>query len=1177
MPPWDYEPLTDDDQQMSAQISPQSIADPMSQLPAKVPMTFVIVNGQRVPVPVGDEQGDDFDQEFPQKPTPQPPPPTDRPPVITNPLSVAGSTSSATAKGLGTLLDRSLGRLQGATPSDLVEAAKSFGREIPRAVYEPSIAGLSSPSQELRQRGVEPGFGPSLLMDAALDPQNLFGGEPVTGVGHGAVMAAVALPEAYRALKGITSRLITKVLPQIPEKGWSGERILSKIAGGLASQQELETTGLGAWMKSFGQKPIPRAELSRAFEEQGLPMYERWYGNPPEMESLLNEAHAAKGEMDRISYQLKTPTKAKIERLVVDGGGAVPTQAQLRDALLTTAPTLQNDQTMANHLLPYVEEYAKGYAKHSAAQLKIDALGGMNEENKWGSSYALPGGTNRREFVIGLRNLRGGVPDYQITHGHKYQDPNILAHVRMGDFTTEDGRKVLVIDEAQSDAHAGAKAAHDAAVMHVLENHGEADKYFGQSATVKEKRAWELLKGTSGGPSVVRVADDDEMAAMLEKKGYGTKPPDFEQRNIQSEVVPDLPFKGSDWQRLVLQRVMNYAAENGYDEVAWTTGMQQSERYNKSLRNITKMTMLPDGRIDVFRNNESYAAQRFGPYKSPRAAAHDLGEETARRLDAAPHKEPKYTYSVYGPDYDPYNYGNTGEPIAKREFATQAEAEAQHALDQEQYHPADEPPTPASWWGINYEDQDRVWNKFKEDFDPTGSVRAEAERNADRWVNQRARSKADMRIRTARSRALTDSGYSSLPLYGSDNPSFDWLTAEPKRAPVAGEPQQPTFGERPKALRVEARGYARQSQDAPPATTVRNAIIQKAKAAGINLDPDSLVLGHPVSDKLGLRSGTARYGGYVYDENTSKIRGSALRTADGHPLNLGDQYRVDAIASDAFEGVGRYRDQLKENVLARVQNKWQTYIDKYTDEIRESPEYEHQKNYQFENLQSNAWYTVDEDDKLKMAREMGIEKAFDPPAKELRPKTGEVSDIAPPDLSREVDFRDNPLTINSKGMEQEYDKALPDIANSLGKKFGSHVRKIDIPTHGKGSTKVIQGPLSVEKSVSDYNGTAFSVKAGDEVVKQFRVYGDTPEDIAVAERQAHAALKNLQEDRQVWSIALTPELRESAKQGYPLMSVLPPAVGTYLWLKNGMRVRVTQSHDDGSFDAEPAPVKGARP
>ena len=52
-------------------------------------------------------------------------------------------------------------------------------------------------------------------------------------------------------------------------------------------------------------------------------------------------------------------------------------------------------------------------------------------------------------------------------------------------------------------------------------------------------------------------------------------------RSAEEEVskIPDAPFE-KNWHELAMKRMLRYAAENGYDKIAWTTGEQQAQRYN---------------------------------------------------------------------------------------------------------------------------------------------------------------------------------------------------------------------------------------------------------------------------------------------------------------------------------------------------------------------------------------------------------------------------------------------------------------------------------------------------------------------------------------------------------------------------------------------------------------------
>jgi hypothetical protein len=50
-----------------------------------------------------------------------------------------------------------------------------------------------------------------------------------------------------------------------------------------------------------------------------------------------------------------------------------------------------------------------------------------------------------------------------------------------------------------------------------------------------------------------------------------------------AEMVPPAPFAKS-WHELVMKRILREAAENGYDGVTWTTGVQQVKRYEDATR-----------------------------------------------------------------------------------------------------------------------------------------------------------------------------------------------------------------------------------------------------------------------------------------------------------------------------------------------------------------------------------------------------------------------------------------------------------------------------------------------------------------------------------------------------------------------------------------------------------------
>ncbi len=58
----------------------------------------------------------------------------------------------------------------------------------------------------------------------------------------------------------------------------------------------------------------------------------------------------------------------------------------------------------------------------------------------------------------------------------------------------------------------------------------------------------------------------------------------LQKKLLDSDVdngVPNAPFKKT-WPMLVMKRMIRYAAENGFEKIAWTPGDVQNERYNLS-------------------------------------------------------------------------------------------------------------------------------------------------------------------------------------------------------------------------------------------------------------------------------------------------------------------------------------------------------------------------------------------------------------------------------------------------------------------------------------------------------------------------------------------------------------------------------------------------------------------
>ncbi len=148
---------------------------------------------------------------------------------------------------------------------------------------------------------------------------------------------------------------------------------------------------------------------------------------------------------------------------------------------------------------------------------------------------------------------------FKSTH---FDEPNVLAHVRFNERTDAEGKRVLFLEEVQSDWH----------------QHGRKQGY-------KSKTPTELPPGivaAQGSNGRWYLGDSERHARNAEHTGNGFATREqaiVAAHDPQGDKVPDAPFKQT-WPALVMRRMVRYASEHGFDRIAWTTGDQQAERYD---------------------------------------------------------------------------------------------------------------------------------------------------------------------------------------------------------------------------------------------------------------------------------------------------------------------------------------------------------------------------------------------------------------------------------------------------------------------------------------------------------------------------------------------------------------------------------------------------------------------
>lgn len=222
------------------------------------------------------------------------------------------------------------------------------------------------------------------------------------------------------------------------------------------------------------------------------------------------------------------------------------------------------------------------------ARVRRDGWDGPTVGKPKFSSYTLPGGENYREVLFTLPSEKTEAPgwtkaegnaDYHSSH---WDEPNVLAHVRLNDRTDAQGKKVLFVEEVQSDWHQeGRKRGYK----------GEADEGALDDRLTKIDEELTEIKAQARDEAIEATPEGEQWEqrykALIEKGGEKFDALSEERSKVLEALnaarggVPDAPFRKT-WHEFAFKKLLRMAAEGGYDKVGWTTGEQQAERYDLS-------------------------------------------------------------------------------------------------------------------------------------------------------------------------------------------------------------------------------------------------------------------------------------------------------------------------------------------------------------------------------------------------------------------------------------------------------------------------------------------------------------------------------------------------------------------------------------------------------------------
>jgi len=264
---------------------------------------------------------------------------------------------------------------------------------------------------------------------------------------------------------------------------------------------------------------------------------------------------------------------------------------------------------------------------------------GLGEEQR---AVAMRGGNEAMDMLqdledrVGIRTddlmkaMAGGDPRTQYRSSH-WDEPNVLAHLRMSDRVT-DGKKTLLVDEVQSDWHQAARDARTAEIKRLIDTYGVSKKD-AQKAVPKDF-------GYKLSPEVTAKMDS-EYRALVHKnadavtQGLTPDPNDvarakmLENQLMQSDSsrIPDAPYK-DDYYQLALKRAIKEAIDGGYDRVALPTGARVNERF--SLTKHINEVHYSGSNLKAYDHNGKEVISETGV--RPEDLPTYVGKETANKL-----------------------------------------------------------------------------------------------------------------------------------------------------------------------------------------------------------------------------------------------------------------------------------------------------------------------------------------------------------------------------------------------------------------------------------------------------------------------------------------------------------------------------------------------------------------
>ena len=363
-----------------------------------------------------------------------------------------------------------------------------------------------------------------------------------------------------------------KFLNNNPQKTFTTEQLLGQLKS--LPQAELEWIGLKNFL--YGKTKVTKDELIDFFNKNKVVINFIYRGGgkeiinydnaPKEVQELMDKfqdeqieqsefademkklgydvCFGVEGELESITSEYKEPTK--YAKYVLNG------DVHNYRELLITMPDKEKEYRLA--------ENEKMFALNERVQKRLGIEKDTVLYNVFNIlDYRNKGLLTDEELSVVAEIFDKNNP-YKSFTTHHWDERNIIAHVRMDDRTTVDDKKILLIEEVQSD---WANSIRKKGVF----------KTFNKATSEKEPRFdgryWYVYNKSENEMVSPQSFTSEDAAWKSIKSSF----------DLYNNGESDMPFK-HNWLELVTKKVIQIASQEGYDGIAWINGLQTAERYS---------------------------------------------------------------------------------------------------------------------------------------------------------------------------------------------------------------------------------------------------------------------------------------------------------------------------------------------------------------------------------------------------------------------------------------------------------------------------------------------------------------------------------------------------------------------------------------------------------------------